>query len=124
MGFSHVCVGSNDLERSRTFYDAALAPLGIKRTTDMENRFLYEGDGLRLIVTKPIDGEAATFANGGTIGFPAADNAAVDAFHGSGLSNGGSCAGAPGPRPQVPGAYGAYLRDPDGNKICAFAWNA
>ncbi len=69
----------------------------------------------------PINGDAATFANGGTIGFAAPNKDAVDAFHAAGLANGGTCEGLPGKRPQAPGnAYGAYLRDPTGNKICAF----
>ncbi|HKX35157.1 MAG TPA: VOC family protein, partial [Rhizorhapis sp.] len=70
---------------------------------------------------KPANGEPASFANGGTIGFAAPDKDAVDAFHAAGIANGGTCEGEPGLRPQAPGrAYGAYLRDPDGNKICAF----
>ena len=79
------------------------------------------GGAARFGVGLPADGQAATHANGGTIGFAAQTKEQVDAFHAAGLANGGTCAGEPGKRPGAPGnAYGAYLRDPTGNKICTF----
>jgi catechol 2,3-dioxygenase-like lactoylglutathione lyase family enzyme len=120
--FTHLCVSANDLDASAKFYDAALTPLGVQnlgRFNDRMHGFASATD--RLIVTIPADGEAATHANGGTIGFLAPSQEAVNAFHAAGLANGGTCEGEPGPRPNAPGdAYGAYLRDPVGNKICAF----
>ncbi len=119
--FSHIMVGSNDLDRSKTFYDAALGGLGYSSGNAMGMKVFYRGEGGAFAVVQPINGEPAQHANGGTIGFKAAEKAAVDAFHAGGVANGGTCEGAPGPRPNAPGnAYGAYLRDPDGNKICAF----
>lgn len=119
--FTHLMLGSNDVPRSKKFYDAALGALGIAPGHDAGSRVFYRGAGGALGVGKPANGEAATFANGGTTGFAAANKEAVDAFHAAGLANGGVDDGAPGLRPNAPGkAYGAYLRDPDGNKICAF----
>ena len=113
--FTHVCVGSNDLEKSKKFYDAALTPMGIQSAGIMHDRAcVYATDTGSFLVMKPADGKDACHANGGTIGFAAADAATVDAFHAAGLENGGSDEGAPG------NAYGAYLRDPFGNKICAY----
>jgi catechol 2,3-dioxygenase-like lactoylglutathione lyase family enzyme len=121
--YTHVCLSAKDLDASAKFYDAALAPLGIKALGRLGDRMMgyADGTGGTLLITLPADGGTATHANGGTIGFGAADKDAVDAFHAAGLANGGSCEGGPGPRPQAPGnAYGAYLRDPVGNKICAY----
>ena len=116
--FTHLMLGSNDVPRSKAFYDAALGALGIGPGFDAGNRVFYRGPGGALGVGKPANGEAATFANGATTGFAAADMAAVDAFHATGIAHGGTCEGAPGHRANAPGkAYGAYLRDPDGNKF-------
>ena len=104
-------------------YVSALGALGIQGM-HMGERAFYRGsaDGPALGVGKPANGETAHGANGGTIGLRAADMAAVDAFHAAGLANGGTDEGAPGHRPNAPGkSYGAYLRDPAGNKLCAFA---
>lgn len=120
--FTHICLGANDLGQSASFYDAALCALGINNLGPMgDNIILYGKDKPALLVLKPANGEPASAANGGTIGFVAADNAAVDAFHAAGVANGGSDEGAPGPR-GLPGSYAAYLRDPAGNKICAYTF--
>jgi catechol 2,3-dioxygenase-like lactoylglutathione lyase family enzyme len=120
--FSHMFLGTNNLDQSRNFYEAALAPLGINNVMPADQpRAVFPGQGSTLILGAPANGEPATVSNGFTVGFAAADSAAVDAFHAAGLANGGSDEGAPGHRPNAPGkAYGAYLRDPDGHKICAF----
>jgi len=77
-----------------------------------------------VIVRYPLNGEPASFANGGTVGFSAPGRAAVDAFHAAALANGGSCEGAPGPREQAGGLYGAYARDPVGNKLSVYSYGA
>jgi catechol 2,3-dioxygenase-like lactoylglutathione lyase family enzyme len=120
--FTHMFLGSNDVDRSRKFYEAALAPLGRQNVMPADQpRLVFPSESSTLIVGAPANGEPANVANGFTVGFGAADAAAVDAFHAAGLANGGTCEGEPGPRPNAPGnAYGAYLRDPDGHKVCAF----
>lgn len=119
--FTHVMVGSNNADASKKFYDATLGALGAAPGHAAGTRVFYSHNGSNFGVGMPADGAPATHANGGTIGFAALDTAAVDAFHAAGVANGGTCDGAPGPRPNAPGnAYGTYLRDPDGNKICAF----
>ena len=120
--FTHICISAQDLAASKAFYDAALAPLGVQSVGQVNDRTcVYATETGKLLVMTPADGKDATHANGGTIGFAAKDAATVDAFHAAGLAAGGTDEGAPGPRPNAPGnAYGAYLRDPVGNKICAF----
>ncbi len=120
---THVAVGTNDLEKSRAFYDKVLGHLGLKRLFDGENASFWGADKPALMVTRPVDGKAATRANGGTVGFAASSRQAVDNFHAEALANGGTCDGPPGPRPFAPNAYGAYIRDPDGNKFCAYCYN-
>ncbi|HLS98659.1 MAG: VOC family protein [Porticoccaceae bacterium] len=124
--FNHIVVGANDIDSARAFYDAALGALGVKRFPEWSpTASMYGKDVPEFMITKPVNGEPATHANGGTIGFRAANRAAVDAFHAQALANGGRCEGAPGPRAQAgPTAYGAYVRDPDGNKLCAFTFSA
>ncbi|MFZ2994772.1 VOC family protein [Sphingobium sp.] len=120
--FSHTTLGATDLSLSTAFYDAALAPLGIRNMGPFgDNIVLYGKDKPALLVLKPINGDAPS-SNGVTIGFAASTMADVDAFHAAGLSAGGTCEGAAGPRGNLPGAYAAYLRDPAGNKICAYSF--
>ena len=120
--FSHVMIGANDLEASRKFYDAVLGTLKIAPgEINNETRYFYRSPKGSFSITKPIDGQAATAANGGTIGFLAETPEQVQAFHAAGIANGGTtCEDLPGPRKGPFGAlYLAYLRDPSGNKICA-----
>ncbi|SDA16641.1 VOC family protein [Sphingomonas sp. NFR15] len=119
--FTHIMLGADDLDASQRFYDATLGALGIAPARRAEDRFLYAHDGGIFIVIKPINGEAASCANGGTIGFRAVSAEAVDAWHAAGLAHGGSaCEDPPGHRDTRLGrAYSAYLRDPAGNKLCA-----
>lgn len=119
--FSHVTVGTNDVPKARIFYDALLGALGLVRHADTPEAVGYGKPGGRspVWIVRPLDKQAATAGNGVTIGFEAADRAMVDAAHAAGLAGGGRDDGAPGLRPHYhPDYYGAYLRDPDGNKIC------
>jgi catechol 2,3-dioxygenase-like lactoylglutathione lyase family enzyme len=121
--FTHVFVGANDLEASRRFYDPVLGALGHENAApEDEARCVYRSDTGAFIVARPADGAPARPANGATLGFKAATSAEVDAFHAAGMANGGTDEGAPGPR-FLPHSYGAYLRDPAGNKICAFSFD-
>jgi len=119
--FSHVMVGTNDLERSKKFYDAVLGALGVKPGfVDDKGRVFWRTKTGTFGVTKPINGEAATFANGGTIGFAVETTEQADAWHAAGVANGGTAIeNPPGIRKGAMELYLAYLRDPDGNKICA-----
>jgi len=118
--FSHIMIGADDVSAAKTFYDAALAPLGVAPgEIDGKGRAVYATATGRLIVTKPINGEAACGANGGTIGFLCKTPAEADAWHAAGLAHGGTaCEDPPGPREGSP-YYLAYLLDPSGNKLCA-----
>ncbi len=121
--FTHVTLGARDLGESKTFYDATLSALGIANVGPMgDNGWMYGKGGPEFIVLKPANGQPACNANGGTLGFAAGTRAQVRAFHAAGLANGGTDEGAPGPRTFTPTAYAAYLRDPCGNKICAYCF--
>ena len=121
--FTHVVLGTNDLKKATTFYDAALGTLGVNNLGPMgENGVLYGTAGPEFIVTKPANGQSACHANGGTIGFAAPSRDAVHKFHAAGIASGGTDEGQPGPRDFTPTAYAAYLRDPDGNKICTYCF--
>ena len=117
--FSHVMLGSNDIQRSKTFYDATFAAFGgPEGSIDPKGRLVYMHGGGIFILTPPINGEPACGANGGTIGFAMVPEQA-DAWYAAGVASGGTaCEDPPGPREGSP-YYLAYLRDPDGNKLCA-----
>lgn len=120
--FSHIMIGSNDIARSKQFYDALFVAMGGKPgVEDARGRLVYAHNGGRFMVTKPIDGKPATAANGGTIGFTMSDALQAEAWHKAGVANGGtSIEDPPGVRQGATGRiYLAYLRDPDGNKLCA-----
>jgi catechol 2,3-dioxygenase-like lactoylglutathione lyase family enzyme len=124
--FSHVMVGSNDIERAKRFYDAVLGTLGAgephrDRAATGHDRLFYRHDGNTFCVSEPIDGGDATFANGGTIGFKCDSPEQVHAFHDTAVAHGGtSIEQPPGLREGSFGTlYLAYVRDPDGNKLCA-----
>ena len=116
--FSHMMIGSNDIERSKRFYDAVFSK-GAK--SDEKGRLSYGRKGAVFMVTSPIDGQPATKGNGSTIGFAFDSSEEVDAWHASGVAAGGvSIEDPPGIREGSFGPlYLAYLRDPDGNKLCA-----
>ena len=117
--FTHVMIGSNDLERARSFYDATFAALGGKPgVQDARGRLIYAHEGGRLMITTPIDGRPATTANGGTIGIRAASRDHVRAWHEAGTAQGGVAIESP-PTERPNGSFVAYLRDPDGNKLTA-----
>ena len=120
--YTHVAVGTNNIDAARDFYDAVLAPLGIKRLGNLDHASFYGIDAPELMVTKPADGKPASSANGVSISFAAPSRAAVDEFHKRALESGGQCAGAPGPRPVAPTAYAAYIRDLDGNKLATYCF--
>ncbi|RXZ64273.1 VOC family protein [Pelagerythrobacter rhizovicinus] len=119
--FSHMMVGSNDLDRSKTFYDATFKAFGGREgIVDPKGRLVYRHNGATFLVTTPIDGQPATHGNGCTVGFAMTPEQA-DAWHKAGVENGGTAIEDP---PGVRENYGlklylAYLRDPDGNKLCA-----
>ena len=119
--FSHIMVGTNDLDKAKSFYDPLLATLGIGPARLDGHRMFYMTPTGVFAVSKPINGEPATSPNGGTIGFAASSPAQADAWHAAGVANGGTAIEEPpGVREGGVGKlYLAYLRDPDGNKLCA-----
>ena len=124
--FSHVMVGSSNIERSLRFYNAVLGVLGIGEPLRNQNktgqtRLFYRHDGGTFCVSEPINGEPATYANGGTIGFKCSLPEQVRQFHDTAIAQGGtSIEDPPGLREGKLGAmHLAYVRDPDGNKLCA-----
>jgi catechol 2,3-dioxygenase-like lactoylglutathione lyase family enzyme len=120
--FSHIMIGSNDIARSKKFYDALFGAMGGKPAVqDEKGRLIYLHGGAVFLVTKPLDGKPATHGNGGTIGFAVNGPKEADAWHKAGAENGGTAIeDAPGVRESGMGdLYLAYLRDPDGNKLCA-----
>jgi catechol 2,3-dioxygenase-like lactoylglutathione lyase family enzyme len=120
MSLNYIMIGSNDLARSRVFYDAVMAEIGGVIEADYPGHaFCYRfPDGGRAWVAPPHNKEGAAPGNGNMVGFGARSEAAVQAAHAAALANGGSNEGEPGPRPDYgPDFYGAYVRDPDGNKM-------
>lgn len=117
--FTHIMIGSNDLERSKVFYDATFTALGGKLgKRDERGRLIYEHEGGRLMITEPIDGNPATVGNGGTIGIAATSQDQVRAWHEAGTTHGGTSIETP-PCERPNGVFVAYLRDPDGHKLTA-----
>ena len=115
--FTHIMIGSNDLERSKRFYDATFVALGGQAgETDARGRLIYVHNGGRLMITAPIDGGPATAANGGTIGILAESPDHVQAWHDEGVAHGGTSIETP-PSHRPNGQFVAYMRDPDGNKL-------
>lgn len=119
--FSHVMLGVNNLDTSKKFYDAVLGTVGIGPGVANKNRYFYRDKQGTFAITTPINGDEACHGNGSTIGFTVDSPEQGQAFHDAGVANGGTaCEDPPGMRGDA-GAqmYLAYLRDPDGNKICA-----
>lgn len=125
--FNHVMLGSNDLERSREFYDRVLAILGcttgpsLSTTNSGHHRLFYRHEGQTLGISQPINDQPATAGNGSTVAFRCNSPEQVRAFHDIAIAHGGhSIEDPPGPRTLGPYSYFlAYVRDPDGNKLCA-----
>jgi catechol 2,3-dioxygenase-like lactoylglutathione lyase family enzyme len=120
--YSHNMVGSNDVAKSKTFYDAIFQAIGGKEAIqDDKGRLIYMHGGGIFLVTPPIDGAPATAGNGCTIGFAMDTPEQADAWHAAGVAAGGTAIeDPPGVREGGMGSlYLAYLRDPDGNKLCA-----
>ena len=117
----YAAIGTNDLERAKTFYDQVLAPLGGKRTFANGDRMQFYGSSTApgmIALSKPYDEQPASFGNGTMFGFPAETKEQVDATHAAAIAAGATCDGEPGQR--LPTFYGAYFRDLDGNKVCIF----
>jgi len=123
--YSHVPVGTSSMNRALRFYDAVLAPLGLRRRRTAKIALAYAAEDFSGLnepfwVVRPLDGAAASAGNGVTVAFDAPTRAAVDAFHAAALAAGATDEGPPGLRTHYhPNYYGAYVRDPDGNKLCA-----
>jgi catechol 2,3-dioxygenase-like lactoylglutathione lyase family enzyme len=118
--FSHIMIGTNDLDRAKRFYDAVLGTLGVAPGAVDRNRVFWRTPAGVFSVSLPIDGQPATVGNGSTFGFAGQSAEQVDAWHAAGQAHGGStCEDPPGVRSGPNGSlYLAYLRDPDGNKVC------
>ena len=120
--FSHLMIGTNDLAKAQVFYDAVFSAIGeAPGMIDRKGRLVYSKDGQRFLITRPINSAPATAANGGTIGFAVRTPDLIDAWHRAGVDNGGTAIeDPPGEREAAIGrVYLAYLRDPDGHKLCA-----
>lgn len=123
MKLLNIRLGTNDLAKARAFYDATFGALGLPPSSAPADYpiIMYKiPDGPNFAVGRARDGQPATHANGGTILFAADSDEDVAAWHAAGLANGGTCEGPPEPKPQTGGKFGAYLRDPDGNKLAAY----
>ena len=116
-------LGVNDMDRAIAFYDAVFAALGVRRETTSPTwtGYVRDGEAGRFFLTRPFDRAQASFGNGTMLAFLAKDRASVDAFFQNALAQGGADEGPPGVREGMnPVFYAAYVRDPDGNKLCAF----
>ena len=121
----YVTIGHNDLDKAVAFYDAVFAPLGYGRTFKDGGWAGYgpggKKEGLEFYLAAPENGAPATFGNGSMLALKAASRATVDAAHAAALKAGGASEGLPGVRGESdPPFYGAYFRDPAGNKLCAY----
>jgi catechol 2,3-dioxygenase-like lactoylglutathione lyase family enzyme len=122
----YVTIGTNDVPRSCAFFDAAFEPLGYKRTFEGGGWAGYgpggdKEEGLQIYLATPFNGETASLGNGSMLAFKAPSRAAVEAFYAAALAAGGKDEGGPGVRGEsTPPFYGAYVRDPEGNKFCAY----
>jgi predicted lactoylglutathione lyase len=116
----YVTLGTNDLRRASTFYDALAAEMGVPRMMEFDSFIAWgkPGGAAGVALTKPFDGNAATVGNGVMVALEAKDKAQVDRLHAIALANGGTCEGPPGPRGDS--FYAGYFRDLDGNKLNAF----
>jgi catechol 2,3-dioxygenase-like lactoylglutathione lyase family enzyme len=122
---SHVSLGTNDAARAAAFYDPVLATLGIRKLHERDGSLDYGTSVMFFSLEKPVDGRPASVGNGVHVAFLAETRAMVDAFYETALANGGSDAGRPGLRPEYDANYyGAFVRDPDGNKIEAVSFAA
>lgn len=123
MSLDYVMIGTNDLARSRSYYDSVFPAIGGELEADYAGMtFCYKfRNGTRAWVSLPYDKGAAVAANGSMPGFRCTSRDEVDAAHAAALAHGGTSEGEPGPRPMYgPTFYGAYARDPDGNKMSFF----
>ncbi|AXK67701.1 MULTISPECIES: VOC family protein [Burkholderia] len=121
--FTHVTVGTNNLDAARGFYDTVLGEIGLKRITDLgENGSIWGKDAPSFFVLKPVNGQQATIGNGVTVAFEAPDRDSIHTFHDAALAAGAKDEGAAGPRDWAPNAYAAYVRDLDGNKLAVYCF--
>ena len=121
--FTHVTVGTNDLEKARSFYDGVLGKIGLKRIADLgDNGSIWGVDSPSFFVLKPANGQPATVGNGVTVSFEAPNRTSIHAFHETALAAGGVDEGAAGPRSWADNAYAAYVRDIDGNKLAVYCF--
>ena len=123
----YVMVGTNNLDKSIIFYDEVLKIINLTRKDTDEVSAGYtqnNGDGsIEFYVTKPANKKTATFGNGTQVSFLVSSREIVDKFHEIALKAGGTSEGSGGERPKGSGVYYSYIRDLDGNKICAFTNN-
>jgi catechol 2,3-dioxygenase-like lactoylglutathione lyase family enzyme len=121
----HVSVGTNDLQCAKRFYDAVLPVVGLRLLKSSEDAAHYGVGEIIFSVQQPVNGKPATAGNGVHIAFPVRTRVMVDAFHAEGLRSGGRSDGAPGLRPEYDANYyGAFVCDPDGNKVEAVTFSA
>ena len=124
--FSHITLGTNDWPKAKAFYQAITTALDLPLFMEREHGAAWgEAIGPKLFVGPAFDGQPATTGNGTHVAFLAKSRAAVDEFYAAALAQGGTDEGAPGLRPHYhPNYYGAYVRDPDGNKLQAVCHSA